>query len=108
MGAKAPVQKYPKRARTTVGVISPWKLFRDCLVACLARELGLCAVDCLGGGPDSLSTVVGAPLDVLLLDLTYPDSVGLCRSVLRTTNAPRIVAIGFDGERDLVGLAEAG
>jgi len=95
-------------AKPRVYVVSDVRLYREGLVATLARQGEL---DLLGAGcsRDVVSLIESLRPDVLLLDLAARDSIAIPRQARQVV--PELVVVAFavsDREEDILACAEAG
>jgi DNA-binding NarL/FixJ family response regulator len=96
---------------TRVFLVSAVRIYREGLSGLLERRPG---VDLVGSAPTpretaaQLRTMVARP-DIVILDMTAPESLAAARELLDVTPSVRVLAIAVpDNQRDLLACLEAG
>ena len=107
MGAHTSAVTIRNATHQLIGVVSPSRLFRECLIHSLNTASELKALDFHAGGHDTLQCLLQRHVDALIVDLACKDARGLARRIRKHTRIV-LVAIGSSDEDEAVFLAEAG
>ena len=98
----------PLNSAPRVVIVSNVLLYRDGLVASLARDGRLDVVAALSA-PDALVALATLPADALLLDASMPNGLVLARELRASYPAMRLIGFGIaGGAASLLACAEAG
>ena len=92
-----------------VFICSDVRIYREGLAEVLARRPGIVVVGSCAGGGNQLPEVADLAVDVVLLDMSTSDSVGVLRDLSAAVPDARVVALGVsETEPEIVAYAEAG
>src|SRR5205814_1412313 len=104
MGAKnLPPKHSVSSSRILVAVISPSRLFRECLVKYVGETQEFQAVDCSTGEIPAVQAATELGAELFLVDLDCRNPFAVIRHVLKALPSGRVVGIGRDSEPDFVG-----
>ncbi len=94
---------------TTILLISDIRLYREGLAEVLRREPGFGVLGAVRSFVEAQERLSTDPPDVVLLDVSMPDSLAFVRQVTQMTPTVRLVALGVpEIDTDVVACAEAG
>jgi len=89
-------------------VVSNVLLYREGLKASLAGQAGLEITNAVSG-PEAITRAQALAPDIVLLDVSLPDSLALAREMRRLASGERIVGFGVNlAEKGILACAEAG
>lgn len=95
--------------RVRVLIVGGVRLYREGLEVCVAGLGGTRVVGCAAGRDDALRLLATESPDVVLLDLTIPDALGLVRRASEARPSAAVLALAADdGECDVAACALAG
>src|SRR4051794_20974666 len=83
------------RVELVVVLVVAVRLYRDGIAEILGRADGICVAAALPSWQYALPAIVASRADVVLLDLSLPESVGALAALRRVEPEPKVVVLGL-------------